>query len=236
VSTRAIQPKAGSTPPGVSVDVTAEVRWFFDGRLPEDVVSWFTLDGTTGLAESRYDTYRLGGPIDIGMKYRFGSILELKRREGAPEPISMGPDEDGWLERWRRWSPADDLVEVGEDTTRVDVDKTVVKRRFDPDGREQPLSEATRAMTGQGCDVEIADVSVDGRAGWTFAFAAFGLADGDRSSIEQAWHTLTEGRPRPQQLRLRPVDSCGYPQWLTTAAGGRGHCGQPGTGEAGHHI
>jgi hypothetical protein len=69
-------------------------------------------------------------------------------------------------------------------------------------------------MTGQGCDAEVATVSMRGRTAWTFAFAAFGPIDSHRSLLERAWDTVVSGRPRPRRLQLRCEDSCGYPEWI----------------------
>ena len=207
--------------PEVAVDLTTELRWFLDGRPPEDVVVWFTHEGSTGLSENRRDTYRLDGQVDIGVKRRYGKVLEMKLRQGLPEPF-LHRELDGWLETWQRWSPADGLIHLSPNTTWVDVDKTVVKRRFACDGREVPLTESTRAMTGQGCDVEIATVSVAGRMASTFAFAAFGPAEIHRSSLRVAWAALLRDWPRPWPLRLRWAVSCGYPQWMADVrSGGR---------------
>ena len=57
----------------VAVDVTTELRWFFDGPLPQGVLSWFTRDDTAGLAESRWDSYRDDASDDVGIKRRFGA-------------------------------------------------------------------------------------------------------------------------------------------------------------------
>ena len=215
-----LRPGANPSPPQVLVDLTSELRWFFDGRPSEEVLSWFTHGGATGLTEDRCDAYRLDGQVDIGVKRRFRTVLELKLRLGPPELFFIGRDVDGWLETWQRWSPADGRIYLPENTTWVDVDKTIIKRRFSSDGRELPLSEETRAMTGQGCDAEIATVSVQGRTGWTFAFAAFGPAESHRSSLELAWDALVSDRPCPRRLRLRCTDSCGYPEWIAKADSG----------------
>ena len=202
--------------PTVSIDLTMELRWFFDGRLPPEVQSWFTSEGV-GLTERRRDTYRLDGRDDIGVKQRSQRTLELKRRTRPPEPSSVADDARGHIETWRRWSPADGLLDLDDNTLWGDIDKMIVKRRFGIDGERRPLSEQSRAMTGDGCDAEIVALSANGTEGWSFAFAAFGHPDTQRTSLDAAWRSLVERRSRPEQLRLDLSRSYGYPQWLTQA-------------------
>jgi hypothetical protein len=197
----------------VVVDLTSELRWFFDGPVPRDVHAWFTHDGATGLIETRRDTYRLDGQVDIGVKRRYETILELKLRQGTPRPFPHR-DLDGQLEVWRRWSPADDMIFLGPNTRWVDVDKTVIKRRFAPDGDEAALTHETRAMSGNGCDAEVAGVTVRGRPAWTFALAAFGPTEDHTSSLTAAWASLMAVRSLPRRLPLPWANSCGYPEWM----------------------
>ncbi len=207
------EPSSQSTTRDVVVDLTSELRWFFEGPLPDDVLRWFTHDGATGLAETRRDSYRLDGQADIGVKRRYETILELKLREGPTLPFPHR-DLGGQLEVWRRWSPADGMIFLGPDTRWLDVEKTVVKRRFTPDGEEVELTEQTRAMSGQGCDAEIAVISVRHQPTWTFALAAFGPTDDHLSSLTAAWDTLVAVRSLPRRLPFPWANSCGYPEWM----------------------
>jgi hypothetical protein len=210
-----LRPGASSSPPEVSVDLTSELRWFFDERPPDELVSWFTDGAATGLTEVRWDSYYRDDAVDVGVKRRYKEVLELKVRRGPPETFSIAPALEGWLETWQRWSPADGRVHLSEDAKWIDVHKTITKRRFTGDGGELPLSEDNRAMTGHGCDVEIATISIEGRTGWTFAFAAFGPVDRHRSLLELAWAAILSGGGVPASLRLHTGNSFGYPAWLT---------------------
>lgn len=199
----------------VSIDVTTEVRWFFDSSLPTEVLSWFTKADTVGLVEDRWDSYRVDDLLDTGVKHRFGATLELKRRLERPKSFMVGENGAGWLELWQRWSPADDRVDLRESATWVNVDKTVIKRRFDAHGRELVLSEKTRAMNGHACDAEIVALSVDSRPAWGFAFAVFGPLECHHHILQAAWDALMAEGPVPRQLELNSANSCGYPEWLT---------------------
>ena len=212
--TRVATPLVGRDLPGVSIDLTTELRWFFDGPLPGDVRAWFMPKGI-GLLERRSDRYLLDGRLDMGVKQRSRRTLELKLRSGLPQPASIADDVHGLVETWQRWSPADSLLTLYDDTVWVDIDKTIVKRRFGTDGQEKLLSESTRAMTGEGCDMEIAALSANGRQAWTFAFAAFGQPDTQRDSVSTAWRSLSVRDAPPDQLHLNIGGSCGYPEWIS---------------------
>ncbi len=108
------------------------------GPLPPEVRVWFT--GSTGVPEERCDTYLLDGRVDIGVKRRFRETLELKVRQSFDGRVELGEGLTGSLELWRRWSPAEGLVEDGTDGWWVDVHKSVVKRRFCLDGTEIAFS------------------------------------------------------------------------------------------------
>lgn len=198
-----------------TVDLTTEVRWFFEGQVPAGVLTWFTNNGTTGLVEERCDVYRVDEQPDVGIKRRDGATLELKLRVRPPEPLEIGRNVDGQVESWQRWSPAGGRVDLGHHTTWAEVDKTIIKRRFALNGDEIPLSVETRAMSHQGCDAEIVTISIDGVTAWSFAFAAFGPLDHHHRCLAAAWEALATDQPWPPQLRLQRQNSKGYPAWLT---------------------
>ena len=120
----------------------------------------------------------------------------------------------GSLEEWRKWSPADGLVENADDGPWVDVHKSVVKRRFTTDGTEIAFSPEPHAG-GAGCDVEVARVTVGTVQAWTFAFAAFGPPATRRDALTTSWQALVAGTPCPEPFGPRTGRAMGYPEWLT---------------------
>lgn len=201
----------------ISVDFTSELRWFTDGQLPSAVVAWFAPPDVDYLTEHRCDIYRLDAGSDVGVKRRFGSKLELKVRTRDPEIVVLNHGFVGRLERWNRWSPADGLVGQVNDATWIDTHKTIIKRRFTAWGEPVDLTHANRAMTGAGCDLEIAAIEVDGRHAWTLAFAAFGPRDDHLDLIHAAWRTQCHDQRWPMQSSLVADHSSGYPEWLALA-------------------
>ena len=194
-----------------SVVDTAELRWFVPGPLPPKVRVWFT--GSTGVPEERCDAYLLDGRVDIGVKRRFRERLELKVRQSFDGQVELGEGLAGSVEEWRRWSPAEGLVDESTDGRWVDVHKSVVKRRFCLDGTEIAFSSDLHAARA-GCDVEVAGVTVGTFQAWTFAFAAFGPPATRRDAVVASWQALVAGTPRPEPFGPGTDQAMGYPQWL----------------------
>jgi hypothetical protein len=207
---RGLVPRADSNSP--LVRDTTELRWFVPGSLPAAVGVWFT--GSTGVLEERIDSYLLDGRGDVGVKRRFRQTVELKVRQSLDGRIEFGDGLAGSLEVWRRWSPAEGLVEHGVDDRWVDVHKSVVKRRFLSDGTEVAFSPVVEA-TATGCDVEVAGITVDDDHWWTFAFAAFGPTSTRRESLLASWQALVTAAPPPEPFEPRTARAMGYPEWLT---------------------
>jgi hypothetical protein len=190
--TRCPEPVRPSCPAVLSVLDTTELRWFVPGPLPSWVGSWFT--GSTGVLSERRDTYLLGGRDDIGVKRRFRETLEVKVRQSLDGPIEFGEGLGGSLEAWRRWSPAEGLVDAGTGGQWVDVSKSIVKRRFTKDGIETFFSSEAQ-LGAAGCDVEVAEVTVGAVESWTFAFAAFGPRATGLDALVASWLGLVSIGP-----------------------------------------
>lgn len=199
---------------GIRIDETTELRWFFDGPLPTEVRRWFASTDVAGHTEHRVDSYRVDDQVGVGVKRRFGSVLELKSRHDSPRSFALPHGSHGQLERWTRWSPADSIVELQEHTQWIDVEKDIVKRRFDASGQEVSISQTTRLSVGRGCDAEIVEISLEDRPAWGVAFTAFGPLDAHPDLLRTAAVALFGDADDEWKERLDSGLSCGYPEWL----------------------
>ena len=215
--TQAMSSPIGSTNPMRVVTDTSELRWFARGRLPVDLLAWFGQDGELGVGEERCDSYRFDGRDDVGVKHRGHGVLELKVRRSVDDSApDLGLAGGRRLELWRRWSPADGLVEPEPADRWVHVAKTIVRRRFLDDGLEVPALPV--APAGGFCDVELVALEVEGSPWWSLGLSVYGFCDAQPDLMRLAWNAVADGRPHP-----KPLDSAlgvpqGYPAWLGGAA------------------
>jgi hypothetical protein len=193
-----------------SIVDTTELRWFVAGPLPPDVGRWFA--GSMAVVEHRRDDYLLNDRLDVGIKRRGGAILELKVRRRV-EPWT-DPDEHlaGSLETWRKWTPADGLIEIPPTSRWIAVDKRIMRRRFSADGREVAFASEQRGDPA--CDVEVAEIAVGGVAAWTFALAAFGLPACRCENMLTLSRAL-RAHGRPTSVRFDAGQAMGYPEWIS---------------------
>ncbi len=190
---------------------TSEVRWFGDGPLPPSLVSWFAAGPTS--VEIRSDRYWVDGPPDLGLKRRGNGPLELKVRCDASDTIVLDVGLRGQIEEWCKISPlAEEHAPSGG--SWVDVGKLVRTRSYHRYA-EGPLSVTDRPdLSTNGCEVELAAVTVGDLEAWTFAFEAWGKEDLRRATLRAAMAALVSTSPLPHELLGGLGRDAGYPAWL----------------------
>lgn len=192
---------------------TTEVRWFGTGRMPADVLNWFTRSGSHGSLEIRQDAYLSTGSVSIGRKRRNHGPLEIKTRRGLGATFALGNVLVGRIEEWRK------IVSPGLHLPRrsrrwVDVHKVVVTRTY----QQEPTGGLVEVLRGDmslpGCDVELAEVAVDDTEAWTLAFEAWGPGEQQRSILHASADLFLAGTGLPADISNRLPVSMGYPAWL----------------------
>jgi hypothetical protein len=203
-----------------------EVRWFYEGAIPGEVVEWFRSgERLTENEPPRVDRYmRLGEADGLGIKVREGR-LEIKQRTGKGGVIRFQGRASGQIEEWRKWSFVLDtsnealggLLVPG--SAWVSVEKTRELRRYSL----IPGGQLETALAGQfparGCNAELSRLVVEGQSWWSVCLEAFG-----GESLLQEALMLAAARifDRPlATFNLQASDSFGYPRWLASLAPGR---------------
>jgi hypothetical protein len=182
---------------------STELRWFRGARLPVDARILFR--GEPGSPEpafdQRSDVYVCSADEQLGVKLRgdrWGPRLDVKTRRSR-EPARIGTSA-GFVESWIKWSwrGPEDPFEGAEPAAPWLVD-----------------GEETVAAGGT---VELAELSVDGRAFWTVAAEAYGFSDEARRRVEWA---AAKAISRLPDFVGGEGESYGYPRWLSVVRDAR---------------
>ena len=202
--------------------LTLEVRWFYPGPLPAQLVTWLERRGCLPpLQPPRQDHYlRLEGSPALGIKLREGNV-EIKKRLDDPGEAEVGPGAVGRMARWRKWSfplapgtapgagSPEDLLVPGSAWLAVEKERRLQRYRLA--GGLQAAAVPLEAPIEVGCEFELADLRAGGREWWTACFEAFGPeSELERALLAVAAKVLGPGWP----VRLEWERSSGYPAWL----------------------
>lgn len=192
---------------------TAEVRWFFEGPVPDAARVWFRAVAGEPPLEARTDRYvRPASPDSLGVKWREGK-LEVKRRVGVVGEERFHARVAGRVERWRKWSfelaseaglarPAGDWVEVAK--------RRQVRYFAAEPGGVRWLESGERSA--QACGLELGEVRIGDAVWWSVCFEAFGPDEGALADRLQrvASHAVAEAEPPA----LGAAHALSYPAWL----------------------
>ena len=211
---------------------TVEVRWFYQGDMPETTLQRFKsgeLPQDKGVVEERKDVYLfLPGVDSLGIKLRGTSIrresdadqLEIKRRQLEGGVVTFSPGATGRLERWSKWvfraepsGPQLSTSVTAKDEAWVSVGKVRYLRKYQVTGDKRVLAVPLNEWPGNGCNVELTEVlAPGGQVWWTLGLEAFGEAD---VTIEDTLRLAANDFFAGTDLGMfEEKDSYGYPRWL----------------------
>ena len=193
-----------------AIQLTAELRWFFDHPLP-----FATCLAPCAVDESpaRHDFYLRGVGKRLGIKWREGS-LEIKQQQGDPE-VYQHQEVVGYLEHWKKWSFP--LAER-EDFNRLDdwlaVTKCRYLARFTYCADTQTVTPAAaQDEAANRCTLEYTHLVTEGQAYYTVGLEASGEAYCLTENLQQTIHYLTENTTL-EKLGLELPKSSNYAQWI----------------------
>lgn len=195
-----------------------EVRWFYEGTIPPEILAWFQRGGQGPEEPScRVDYYlRLPDRDSLGIKLREGR-LEIKQRCHQYGVVRLHERVTGRVEHWRKWSfelaQADGgLASLAVPASAwIEVRKERRLRTYRPTRREEVVAVRAGSRPGRGCDWELTTVRTGGKVWWSVCFEAFGGGSALRETLLVVTrHVLGGGAPRA----FDAAHSCGYPGWL----------------------
>ncbi len=213
-----------------------EVRWFMVGDMPATAESWFR-SGYVAPADALIDDERrddiylsLPTTLDLGIKLRASDKIEVKQRRVDRGVEQLRDDVSGRLEQWVKWSfPLLKVDEKGNEVKPPDialpsgswitVEKRRLLRKFEikPDGTVAAASAKSRP--DQGCNLEIAWLTMNGQLCWSLGFESFGESDMVVENILRL--VLKEVLADPAFPTMQAHYSYAFPTWLGAVLGGK---------------
>lgn len=194
---------------------TVETRWFYPGAIPSDVLAWYHYGEHAPEAQpTRIDYYlRLANNDDLGIKLREGRV-EIKQRAAQYGVEHLHERVHGLVEGWRKWSfGVNDIGSGIGNIGWIAIRKARRLRRYLVTDDGEIVAFTGTEMITQGCNIELAEVTLQGEPWWSLAFETFGPEATLHTTFTRvAQHTL-RGDAIPH---LDAEHSYGYAHWLKT--------------------
>ena len=207
---------------------TAEVRWFFEGPVPDEIEQWFCRSSLVFKAAPREDHYLLFPvALGLGLKLREGR-LEVKSLIKTLGVRSFTADVAGIVQVWKKEDYGETAVKEFERLQKsaphlwIAVRKDRTLRKSSLEGATIVEVPADRVVLRDGCNAEVTKLTVGGSAYWSFNFEAYGNSSRVVDCLQRAaLHVLKDNcRPRLFKTSASSADafpaekSCSYPEWL----------------------
>jgi hypothetical protein len=192
---------------------TLEVRWFYDGLPPDDVVAWFS-NLNPAQHPVREDLYLISDDPSLNVKWRNGRI-ELKRRSGDRVEASFAEGVQGTREEWQKWSfpltkDAPNIRHNDPSSLWLAVEKSRLQRVYKPSEQRALLGTLDEPDPANAL-VELTRVTCGDCTAWTICMEAKGPAHALPGTLRQMGRfVFSHGIP----LDLSPLQSFGYVRWL----------------------
>ncbi|HZC68071.1 MAG TPA: hypothetical protein VE201_05575 [Nitrospirales bacterium] len=207
---------------------TAEVRWFFEGPIPDEIEQWFCRSNLALNAGPREDHYLLfPAALGLGLKLREGR-LEIKLLVESLGVRTFTADVAGTVQVWKKEAYGEPAVKEFERLRTsaphlwIAVRKERTLRKFSLDGTTIVEVPADKLFLRDGCNAELTKVTVDGSAYWSFNFEAYGNLTKVEDHLQQVVvHILKDERrlrlfktSAPSTDAFSDQHSYSYSEWL----------------------
>ena len=195
---------------------TIEVRWFYQGALPDEIGKWFDKVGERlEKIDTRSDVYLQSSSPDVGVKLRQGN-LEVKYRQQELGRFAIDGMGNSRIEQWSKWICMDDgaglsPTKLADKPGWLKVDKIRDRRLYRVEFGEQIELTQLATPTADIAAIELTQLQVLDQNWWTVACEYFGKdLDIDRQFLPLVRMLCAGSSLSGDRVRV----SCGYPQWL----------------------
>jgi len=200
-----------------------EIRWFYQGKPPEEVETWFNNDfpgELSGTPDEREDVYLSTNPVCayLNIKLRQGR-LEVKWRKAELGILRLGERSQGNPEKWVKWMCEDPTADsitpaVVGNGPWLSVQKKRSQRLYQVAINTSLTLVPIDQPTKDSCAVEVTQLQIQGNDWWTLAFETFG----EDTSLKEFQSIANQVFKTYAGPPLQVQDSFAYPQWLSLVA------------------
>ena len=196
---------------------SVEIRWFFQGQMPDKLHSILGDSDIQSKWESRSDYYLLIEKCDnVGIKLR-NSRLELKWLKKSKNFNLPQFNIDGKIEHWIRWEWNDtkslnnilQFIHLNKDNPWIKIDKNRLQQKFNI--HDNSLVEVSSESIHFDIAIEITRLNAFDQPWWSIAFDSF------LKENHEYFFTQLLKRYVNKDLRtlLKIESSYGYPKWIS---------------------
>jgi hypothetical protein len=219
------------------ISTSAEVRWFFEGDIPQAVGKWFKASKLRAAAEKRTDTYLIyPNATSCGVKFRENKF-EIKVLAEDLGVKKLAANVVGAVEIWEKWSTKGKSIDqfrqevTGDAAIWLAVKKKRITRKYSADGASIKEVDASGrdGFADDGCNVELTRVKIHQNTYWSIAFDSFGEGEID-SLVDNLVRTVGIVLSESECPLSNPSESLGiwlsdekshsYPSFLAAATTG----------------
>ena len=191
---------------------TIEVRWFYPGVLPTELLRWFN---SLTKPDTRTDVYLQSNSPDMGLKLRQGN-LEVKYRQAELGTIEVDGFGNSQVEQWSKWICIDDSSsltpeQIADKPGWIKVAKIRHQRLYQVEFGDEIQLRSIFTPTEGAAAIEVTQLQVEDRIWWTIACEYLG----DNIDLDRQFYPLVKSLLFACPLPIfTSVISCGYPEWL----------------------
>ena len=215
-----------------SLDTSLELRWIFEGKIPEHVEKWFYkgLESNGDPKEPPYeDIYLFNPEVDyssvkfredkLDIKWRRNSFqINLEERKNKISGIV-----EGWVFwEWKEKKTADEIKEFMDDKKKhpwLKVNKERSRIRYGINGNEDGSLKPTKDGKNANCSIELVKLQIKKNkknlSWWSLGldlFAGKKVSDDEGRDMKAITEFLLKDYPTENDNDLNSTHSYGYPK------------------------
>jgi len=195
---------------------TLEIRWFNEGKIPDDMQGWFScLEGSLSEQPARTDFYlQMNDNDGLGIKLREGRV-EIKKRNHQFGLFKFNSGLEGIIENWEKWGfgmneDSMNYENISDPKYWIAVRKQRLLRKYELAGHHiRPMP--PESIINEAFNLELSSVVLFDRTFWSLNLEAYGGNNLNPEVFKRIGNFLFQDAP---VVHVNTAISCGFPKWI----------------------